>query len=337
MMTVMEIVRVDPGDGAAVAAWHRAFREGNDADREAPTTWTLPELAVWLGQGSQAYRWQAYAAMERDRVLGGMLINLPLLDNPRLVQFDLSVPPAQRRRGVGSALYQRMLEVARVEGRDSLLTEVVEPYQGKGPAEGIRFVARRGFTCRSRDLHRVLGLPVDAATLDRLARHAAARQGGYRIRTWSGPCPDDLVAGYAVLRGRMASEMPLGSLEYEAEHWDQARLRDDEHRQVAQGRATWTTVALAPDGEPIGYTVLAVPAHDPDVIYQNDTLVLPEHRGHRLGLALKVANLRAVQAAYPDRRLAHTWNAEDNGPMVAVNDAMGFRPVERIGEWQRSR
>ena len=78
-----------------------------------------------------------------------------------------------------------------------------------------------------------------------------------------------------------------------------------------------------------------VPGRDPGKVFQDDTLVLPRHRGHRLGLALKVANLRAVQRAHPDRRVLHTWNAEENGPMVAVNNAMGFRPVERLGEYQR--
>ncbi len=30
----------------------------------------------------------------------------------------------------------------------------------------------------------------------------------------------------------------------------------------------------------------------------------------------------------------HTHNAVQNGPMVAVNDALGFVPVEQVGEWQ---
>jgi hypothetical protein len=31
----------------------------------------------------------------------------------------------------------------------------------------------------------------------------------------------------------------------------------------------------------------------------------------------------------------HTWNAEVNTHMVAVNDALGFRPVEYLAEFQR--
>lgn len=337
----MEIVRVDPSDTAMLAAWYRAFAAGSEADRECPATWTLPEMTVWLRGGGRAYRWEAYAAVDDAReaakgtVVGAALVTLPLLDNLKLLMFDLAVPPAERRRGVGSALYQRAVAVARAEGRRSLLTEVVEPYQGKGPTDGIGFAEHRGFTLRSRELHRVLDLPVDPATLERLGRDAAGHHADYRLRTWSGPCPEDLVPEYVVLCSRMMSEVPLGDLEYEPERWDVARLRDQEQWQAAQHRTTWTTVAVAPDGALAGYTVIAVPDHDPEVLYQDDTLVLPEHRGHRLGLGLKVTNLRAVAAACPRRRRVHTWNAEGNAPMVAVNDAMGFRPVERIGEWQR--
>jgi len=77
-----------------------------------------------------------------------------------------------------------------------------------------------------------------------------------------------------------------------------------------------------------------VPAYDPGVVYQWDTLVLPAHRGHRLGLALKVANLRTVQDAHPERTDVRTFNADANTYMVAVNEAIGFTAVEYVGEWQ---
>lgn len=133
----------------------------------------------------------------------------------------------------------------------------------------------------------------------------------------------------------MGSEAPVGQLDMLPERWNEQRLRDAEERRIAQGRASYTTVGVAGDGSLAGYTQLAVPAHDPDNAYQWDTLVLPKHRGHRLGVALKVANLRRLQDAQGDLRLMHTWNAEVNRPMLAVNEALGFRPVERHEEWQR--
>jgi hypothetical protein len=54
---------------------------------------------------------------------------------------------------------------------------------------------------------------------------------------------------------------------------------------------------------------------------------------HRLGLAVKAVNLRAVQTARSDLRRVITQNAETNDHMVSINDRMGFRPVEVSAEF----
>jgi hypothetical protein len=58
-------------------------------------------------------------------------------------------------------------------------------------------------------------------------------------------------------------------------------------------------------------------------------------RGHRLGLALKVANLRLLQRERPDILSVTTYNAEVNAHMIGVNQRLGFRPVARLGEFQK--
>ncbi len=72
-----------------------------------------------------------------------------------------------------------------------------------------------------------------------------------------------------------------------------------------------------------------MPRHDPGMVFQWGTLVHPDHRGHRLGMATKVANLAWVQREAPGRERVYTMNAEVNQQMVGINEALGFRPVER--------
>ncbi|MGH3662069.1 MAG: GNAT family N-acetyltransferase [Micromonosporaceae bacterium] len=330
----MEIVKVDPQDDEALADWHAAFGSGRAAGREHPANWTLPELAVALRKPG-AYRLGAYAAVEQGRTTGGALALLPVRDNLRLLEFEIAVPPAQRRHGVGSALYQGILDLARAEGRSSLLTPIVEAYRGKGPTEGAPFAEKRGFTCRNRELHSVLDLPVDPGRLESMARDAAPFHADYQLRTWVGSCPDELVGGYVKLLSQFMAEVPLGDLDYEPHRWDVERLRAEEQKRVDQARTGYITVAIGAGDELVGHTELLVAGHDPGQAYQNDTLVLPSHRGHRLGVAMKAANLKAMTLAHPDRHRVHTFNAEQNAPMMAVNRAMGFRAVERMGEYQR--
>ncbi len=98
----------------------------------------------------------------------------------------------------------------------------------------------------------------------------------------------------------------------------------------------FTQVAIAAGGRLAGHSQLVVPQTDQENAYQWDTLVLPEHRGHRLGLALKVANHQAAADALVPRTLIHTWNSDTNDPMVAVNAALGYRAVRQQAIFQGS-
>ena len=88
-------------------------------------------------------------------------------------------------------------------------------------------------------------------------------------------------------------------------------------------------------GALVAFSTTFVPAERRRAITQDDTLVLREHRGHRLGTLVKLANLRAVENAYPGHPSIITFNAEENRPMLDVNEAMGFAPIGYEGAWRR--
>lgn len=63
-------------------------------------------------------------------------------------------------------------------------------------------------------------------------------------------------------------------------------------------------------------------------------MVLREHRGHRLGLLLKLTNLLWLREREPHLERIITWNATSNGPMLAINEAMGFELLDEWNEWR---
>ena len=90
-----------------------------------------------------------------------------------------------------------------------------------------------------------------------------------------------------------------------------------------------------PSGRLVAFSELLL-AHDtPDQAWQMATVVHPLHRGHRLGLAVKIANLDLLAEKAPAVRLIVTGNAQSNAPMIAVNDMLGFE-VAGVGMfWQK--
>ena len=134
----------------------------------------------------------------------------------------------------------------------------------------------------------------------------------------------------------MVTDAPSAGLEEPEDEWTIERLLTDEESNAGVRIALTTAVEHVPSGALVGFTEIAVPTEQDRAPWQEDTLVLREHRGHRLGLAVKVASLAHVQELHPERTIISTTNAVDNGPMVAINEQLGFRPVEVMVEFVRT-
>jgi hypothetical protein len=128
---------------------------------------------------------------------------------------------------------------------------------------------------------------------------------------------------------RLALDSPTGELDLEEESLDPDGYQHFLDHEAGLRRHRITTVAVhRGTGVVAAYTDLVLTTGSPDLVFQRGTLVLPEHRGHRLGLAVKVANLRALAARDPGRRAMVTQNAEANPWMVSINEALGFEVIE---------
>lgn len=333
----MDIVALDPFDDAMLEPWHATYFASTTHGRTHPTPWMLEEFRAQLRADDPGERTLVFAGLLDGAVASSAIIWLPLKDNTTMAWAELHVLPAMRNQGIGSVMLEHLTTVAREHGRTVLAAEAAFPYDA--PADGaghpdVEFLRRRGFTFGIGDVQRVLDLPVDERRLRDMVDSAAPYHSGYEIRSFVGPVPEDILASYGDLVGSLMVEAPAGEMSYEREVYDEERVRANEAMAEASGRTRYTTIAVAPDASVVAYTELVVPAHDPGRVYQWGTLVAPGHRGHRLGAALKARNLLWLQQERPDLTLLVTYNAEVNAHMVAVNDAMGFRPVERLGEFQ---
>jgi len=242
------------------------------------------------------------------------------------------VHPDARRRGIGTGLLAEAERRARAAGRTELSAEIDEPGPG---APGRAFAERRGFRCGLVEVRRDLALPADEGRLAALERDALSASSGYEVRTWRDDTPEGLLEDRALLERRLSTDAPSGDQPYEEEDWDAARIREREATHVRQGRTRFAAGALR-EGRLVAFSEIAVPLAVPEKAYQWGTLVLREHRGHRLGALVKLAALRELGAASPATTSISTWNAESNAPMIAVNEALGFRTAGLLTSWHRT-
>jgi GNAT superfamily N-acetyltransferase len=328
----VEIREVDPGDEAEL---HRWWRTTDDAMSGRPCpglnpTWETQRAAFTTPHPD--FRQALLTAYDDGEAVGTVIHVLPLTDNLKMSYADVTVPERHRRRGVGTALLAAAESRSREAGRSYLVVEVVAPL-GEVSA-GERFAEAHGYPVANREGIKVLDLH-DHPDWAPLAQRAAERGAAYRIVEWGATTPEDLVPAVCEALNVFIGMVPLGDLALEDIVMTPERLRRNEERSLELGRRRFCAAALAPDGSLAGYSDLSVPPHADHRAEIGLTMVLPEHRGHALGLATKLATHASLLAAVPTCATVSTDNSDANEHMNAVNEQMGYRLVEQLLEVQK--
>jgi GNAT superfamily N-acetyltransferase len=332
----VEVVRIEPSDGRAFDEWFDVLVE-TDRPRwpEGPGWQRVERLAMALDDDGPVEH-QCLVARRGSRVVGIADLEMYRRENPHAARLDVRVRPEHRRRGIGSALVSEAERIARQSGRTEIGGLDETPLRTDYVDTAAPFARRLGFEPAQRMVCRRLDLPLDRAHEDALRRNPKSSPEGYTLLTFADRWPDADIVDRCALGRRMSTDVPLGGQVLEEETWDEGRVRDLEGALAAQNRAKVITAARhTATGRLVAYTELVVPLGAPECAWQHDTLVMREHRGRGLGFAIKVANLFAVAERHPAVRWVNTTNAQENGPMIAVNEEMGFEVVAHSVLWLR--
>ena len=321
-MVLIELV--DVTDTAVFADFHDVYARSYTRSFDGP--WLAVEKRVNLTDDEYGTKIAVVARDGDGSAVGGGSAVMPLLDNTEFAFLDVFVVPAHRRRGIGSQVLDALLDAGRAHRRSTAFASPAWAVDEDGDA-GRWFAEARGFELDMMDAIRELPLPADLPPLE--------LDPDYVLETWRGPCPAEWLDEYAELRRILTEEAPNGDAGLENEHWDAARVRKDEADLVRVGREMQVVIARAPSGELAGHTQLAFPC-DGIEVYQWDTLVRSAHRGHGLGLALKIRAMQASADLLAGRRRVTTENAASNSFMIAVNEKLGFRQTAWIAEYVRA-
>lgn len=292
-----------------------------------------------------------FVARVGDEIVGWGLYEANQGDGVTECWLEISVDAAHRRSGIGTAILGRLVEVADRDGRSQLLSHVfarenvsgprVEPASGMGslPARdtGVAFALVNSFDLEQVGLMNRLTLPVSPAVFAERVEFAHSGHGDdYEILHWSRATPEEHLEGIARLFTEMSTADPHGDVEISEDVWDADRIRDSDEREKASPNTKLTGAARhIASGELVAFTTLDVPTEADKAVNQWATLVSAGHRGRRLGLAVKLENLRQLMDDFPGHPSIITVNAEENEHMIAVNRSVGFVTVGHGGMFRR--
>jgi GNAT superfamily N-acetyltransferase len=316
------------GNDAVMRDFYDLSRRAELHGRAHAPYWEFREFLGAIRSSDSGEHQTVFAAYDCDRMVGNAVLWSFLLDNTDKAFFALDVDVTDRRRGIGRAVLARLEQLAKDDRRQLVLTDTKLPFAEKETHGYRRFGEACGYELSNYEVVRHLPLPVPDARIQGWIDEAAPHHEGYTIETYVDDVPDDLVESLCQLMGQLAVDAPTGAVDFEQEVITPERFAEMVATVKSMGRARYETVALTPDREVVAQSTLSVPLAESTTVYQWGTMVHRDHRGHRLGLATKAINLRAVQAFRDDLTLVTTQNAETNDYMVSINEKIGFRPVE---------
>lgn len=316
----------------------------------------LPDIAPDAAQLLASWRdptdtlCTGFVARHGDEIVGMITIDYPQEEDAQAAEVDLMVPERHWGRGVEDALLSLAESEARSHGRSLVQTwtlhrpleaeRMIAPRTGWGriPATALSDVlTARGYDFEQVERNSEFDLRSDPAPVRAALEAAEAAAGAdYRVLQWMAPTPPMYREGYAAILARLSTDAPSGDMDFVAEVWDADRVVRRERRLTGAGQAlSIVAVEHVPSGRIVAYNELLVGADRTSITHQLGTLVSSDHRGHRLGTIVKCANLLRWRENMPLSPAVSTFNAEENRPMLSINEALGFRAVSYAGAWQK--
>ncbi len=327
-----------------VAVRNTIYREisGHDDHRISPA-----ELLAHYRPDEHSLRFSWLVLAHGDAV-GRVGVDIPLEGESRVANWLIELVRDHWGRGIGSAAHELVEQTARAHGRSVLQSWAEHPDApgarlaaptgfGDIPQDHVaRFFLRHGYRLEQIERNSAFDLHGSFDAVERLLHEAREASGGYRVVKWFAPTPSEYVDGYAWMKSRMVTDAPAAGLEFDEEMWDAARIAQHDAKYTDTGRALQVTVAVhIATGELCAFNEIAIGNDRTEASHQEDTLVLSEHRGHKLGTLVKCAGLVSWRAFAPDSPRVLTYNAEENLPMLDINEAIGFAPIAYEGAWKK--
>ncbi|WP_025272729.1 GNAT family N-acetyltransferase [Haloglycomyces albus] len=334
----LDIVPLDPNNPGHIDDWLDLIKlvEENDFSKLPPVS-EASLLAELLASEKYARtkRWLGFVDGKLVAWAKGYLSDA---DNTHIFDFELEVHPEYRRRGIGSRFVEFLENVAREEGRTSLQAWAVLPYgETEVPDTAVPFGAKFGYKdANTQDLRRVDLQSVDEDEIERLKLEAEPKATDYDIVSWVGMIPEKYLDGVARMEEYLLTDMPLGDWDLQPADLDGTRIKRERVEKLRRGDLALQTVAVHRSSDTVvADTNISVPAGSETWAHQGDTVVDPEHRGHRLGLLVKIANQRLLKSYRPRMKYVATGNATVNDHMIAINEAVGYRLFGKEGVLQK--
>jgi GNAT superfamily N-acetyltransferase len=313
-------------------ACHQMMEAARPADHPSLPPQSFEGFTSWWAHGGG--RQQSWLARDDSgEPVGCYLLTLPEWENTTMAGCGLVVTPARRRAGYGTTLLAHCADRARRASRSRLTSTSATRTKVRDGSPGAAFAAASGARSGLAEVIRTQDISAGLlAGLASLRADAQQRSSDYESLSWLGASPEEHIAQVTRVIAAM-SDAPRDA-GVQPQTWDAGRVRRLEEIATAHGLRLYSVAARhSATGDFAALTQITTDPGTPGWGIQQITAVLPQHRGHRLGLRIKIAMLELATGHEPSLRRILTGNADSNEHMTAINAQLGYAVSDVYRSW----
>ncbi|MBK7722121.1 MAG: GNAT family N-acetyltransferase [Austwickia sp.] len=349
----MLLTELDMNDPVLVEHYWRVRETALTAGRPRYQASQIEDFVEIMALHDDHFDRTVYGAYDGSLLVGAAMTLKPTAEGCTDIWAWPYVPPVYRRDGVGSMLFEAIIEEAQKAGRTRLMSTI--EFAGDSLSDAARhpyvaFARHNGFTIGRRMIRWELRLPVEASVRESFGAVIAARAKDYRVEVVEGMVPPARTDAFQRLRAAALDNAPGQEMCVSPESIDAAAYQATTQMWLGQGHRI--VIALAyyrepqpepAEGEPplppadpaadelVGFSTVRIPPKpELAVTVQGDTWVDEAHRRRRVGPALKLAVADWLTSHVPERTRIQTQTAEINRRMASLNRAVGYAPIETM-------
>jgi len=269
------------------------------------------------------FRWLVFS--DTDEIIGYAKLSYPNSTSPMyesnklIADINITVKKEFRRQKIGSELLRILVVKAKELGKESFQT-VTNLEAGK------RFIEYfEGIVAADRSRNRLYYKDINWKKLKKWCEDGEEKSKGVRIETFQ-DVPEKDIEEYVRIYTLTENQAP----DYETGDYQGLKVSPESRRQYEEIHKkkgyTWITkITREEDGTISGLTEIFFNKYLPHMVEQEMTGVLPKFRGRGLGKWLKADMLLYIKENYPTIDFIETGNADNNAPMLAINNKMGYK------------
>ncbi|MHA2249500.1 MAG: GNAT family N-acetyltransferase [Candidatus Kariarchaeaceae archaeon] len=274
------------------------------------------------------YRWLIYLGL---KVIGYGFMDVTNPSSPNyetnkhLAEVYISIDKEYRRRGIGTKMYQIILEEIKKIGRDTIQiwTNNID--------------AKATCTHLGADLvhtHYVNKLLFHNINWDLMQEWISSGKRKAQSVTLEmfNDVPEKDIVEFVDLYTETINQAPWDAEGEEKISPESRRKLEKRHREM--GDIWKTMISREENGSISGMTEIIYNPKEPDKIQQELTGVREKYRGRGIGKWLKAEMALFIKKNYPNTEYISTGNATKNAPMLSINREMGFKLITSFHSYQ---